>query len=191
MADPVVPEPDHKDWTWTLDRSCSECGYEANNYDRSEIGAKIRASAATWRGLLSGGDIVSKRPPDGDPNSPVWSALEYGAHVRDVYELFADRFDKMLKKKNPKFRDWDQNKAAVKGKYHKQDPDQVAYGLAVAAGAMADRFDKVSDDGWARTAERSDGASFTVESFGRYLLHDIEHHIHDVQQGYEQLRKKK
>lgn len=188
MADPVVPVPDTKDWTWTLDQPCSECGYDANNYDRSEIGSKIRATAATWRSLLGAGSAVEKRPPDGNPDSPIWSALEYGAHVRDVYELFADRFDKMLKKKNPTFRDWDQNKAAVKGKYHKQDPDQVAYGLAVAAGGMADRFDKLSDDGWAKTGERSDGVQFTVETLGRYLLHDIYHHIDDVERGFKQLK---
>ncbi len=188
MADPVVPEPDNKDWTWTLERSCSECGYDANTYGRDEIGSKIRTTAATWRSLLGAGSLASKRPPDGDPSSPIWSAVEYGAHVRDVYKLFGDRFDKMLKKKNPKFRDWDQNKAAVKGKYHSQEPDQVAYELAVAAGGLADRFDKLSDDGWAETGQRSDGVSFTVETLGRYLLHDVFHHINDVEAGYKQLK---
>ena len=27
---------------------------------------------------------------------------------------------------------------------------------------------------------RSDGSAFTVESLGRYWLHDVEHHLHDV-----------
>lgn len=188
MADPVVPEPDTKDWTWTLDRVCPECGYDAYSYERDEIGSKIRATAATWRSLLGAGSMASLRPPDGDPASAIWSAVEYGAHVRDVFDLFAGRFDKMLKKKNPTFRDWDQNKAAVKGKYYEQDPDQVAYGLAVAAGSLADRFDKLSDDGWAKTGARSDGVQFTVETLGRYLLHDIFHHIHDVETGYKQLK---
>ena len=31
-----------------------------------------------------------------------------------------------------------------------------------------------------RTGLRSDGAHFTVDSFARYFLHDIEHHLWDV-----------
>ncbi len=189
MSDPVSPERDTKDWSWVLEKPCAECGFDPS-FDRSEIGAKIRANAATWRSLLGSGDIVVKRPPDGDPSSPIWSALEYGAHVRDVYELFADRLGKMIKKDNPSFRDWDQNKAAVKGKYHEQDPDRVAYSLAVAAGAMADRFDKLSDDAWGRRGQRSDGTEFTIETFGRYLLHDAMHHVADARRGFEQLTKK-
>ncbi|MFT7601820.1 MAG: hypothetical protein ACI8TP_004783 [Acidimicrobiales bacterium] len=191
VSDPVKPEPDQKDWTWVLNATCDQCGYEAGSFDRSEIGAKIRVNAATWRTLLGSGDIVAKRPPDGDPSSPVWSALEYGVHVRDVYELFGDRLGLMIKKKNPKFRDWDQDRAAIKGKYHEQDPARVAYSLAVAAGALADSFDKLSDEVWSRTAERSDGAAFTVESLGRYLLHDVTHHLADARSGFEQLTKKK
>jgi hypothetical protein len=50
----------------------------------------------------------------------------------------------------------------------------------VAADRLADRFDTVSDDGWLRTGNRSDGARFTVDSFARYLVHDIVHHVEDV-----------
>ena len=32
----------------------------------------------------------------------------------------------------------------------------------------------------AAPGRRSDGASFTVDSIGRYYLHDIEHHLWDV-----------
>ena len=34
---------------------------------------------------------------------------------------------------------------------------------------------------------RFDGARFTVESFGRYVLHDPVHHVWDVEQGYAAL----
>jgi hypothetical protein len=33
---------------------------------------------------------------------------------------------------------------------------------------------------WQRTGVRSDGALFTVETFGRYLVHDPTHHLWDV-----------
>ena len=33
---------------------------------------------------------------------------------------------------------------------------------------------------WQRTGSRSDGATFTVDTFARYHLHDLVHHAHDV-----------
>ncbi len=38
----------------------------------------------------------------------------------------------------------------------------------------------VPDDGWGRSGLRGDGSTFTVESFTRYLLHDVVHHLTDV-----------
>lgn len=52
--------------------------------------------------------------------------------------------------------------------------------LDTAGGALATRFDGVGGDQWQRTGRRSDGASFTIDSFSRYLLHDVVHHLHDV-----------
>ena len=33
--------------------------------------------------------------------------------------------------------------------------------------------------------ERSDGARFTVDSFARYFIHDLIHHVHDVEPGQD------
>jgi hypothetical protein len=49
---------------------------------------------------------------------------------------------------------------------------------------LAERFDAVTAGEWLRTGLRSDGARFTVESFGRYLLHDPIHHLWDVSRTY-------
>jgi len=38
----------------------------------------------------------------------------------------------------------------------------------------------VAGDQWARTGRRGDGASFTVETFARYFVHDPVHHLYDV-----------
>jgi len=35
-------------------------------------------------------------------------------------------------------------------------------------------------DAWTRTGRRTDGARFTVETFGQYYAHDWVHHLHDV-----------
>ena len=112
--------------------------------------------------------------------------LEYGCHVRDVFEIFENRLRMMLKKrKPPTFRDWDQEQAAHKGEYAKQDPAKVAYDLASKAGKFADLIDRVSGDEWAKAGTRSDGAEFTVESLARYMLHDVEHHLWDARELLE------
>lgn len=38
----------------------------------------------------------------------------------------------------------------------------------------------MTDGDWDRTGQRSDGFTFTVATLSRYLVHDLEHHLHDV-----------
>lgn len=185
------PKPDTKDWTWTLERACPECGFNASSVDPTDVAAAMRANAAGFRSALKRGDIVSQRPPVPAGADVRWSALEYGAHVRDVYELTAERITKMLKKTAPTFNDWDQNKAAIDGNYATADPGQVAYDLASNAGKVADLLDKVHGDTWDRTGMRSDGAGFTLGRFAVYILHDVTHHLWDVEQGFEAIKEAK
>jgi hypothetical protein len=46
-------EPDTKDWTWVLQRPCPECGLDTRDIDRDQIGAMVRANAASWQSLLA------------------------------------------------------------------------------------------------------------------------------------------
>ena len=175
--DTVVPDtvvPDTKDWTWVLRRPCPECGFDSRSVVREEVPALLRGNAAEWRALLAGGE-VRRRPRPG-----VWSPLEYGCHVRDACRVYDERVRLMLTTDDPAYPNWDQDATAVADRYGEQDPGTVAAELDEAAGALADRFAGVSGDGWRRTGNRSDGASFTVESIGRYFLHDVVHHVHDV-----------
>ena len=181
------PEPDTKDWTWVLDRPCPECGYRADARDREQIGALMRSNAAGCRAALKRGDIIHQRPPVPPGASPRWSALEYAAHVRDVYELANDRLTRMVRKKGPTFPDWDQDGAAAD--YASSDPAKVSYDLAVNAGKVADLLDKVQGKDWQRTGTRSDGREFTIESLALYMLHDVTHHLWDVERGYDAIRE--
>lgn len=181
------PTPEDKSWMWVLDRPCPECGYDASAADRSELGGLIRANAAAWRSLLGRGDLVSVRPPVPEGRSPVWSGLEYGCHVRDVYRVMGERLKLLLTKKEPTFPDWDQDREAITERYDQQDPSKVSYDLALTAGRVADTVDRIGDKQWDRVGYRSTGEEFTVERLVRYLLHDVIHHAHDVEEGYRLL----
>ena len=97
--------------------------------------------------------------------------------------LYDDRLQLMLAQDNPLYENWDQDETAIAERYDEQDPAVVAGELREAAHRIADHFAALLPSDWARTGRRSDGAAFTVESFSRYFLHDIVHHLHDVGGG--------
>ena len=171
-ADPV--EPDTKDWTWVLDRPCAECGFVAADVDPAGIGEVVRSLTPRWQEALSRPDARTRPAPG------VWSVLEYAAHVRDVNRVFAGRLRAMVQVDDPLFENWDQDAAAVEGRYAEQDPAVVAGELGHAAEVFADLLDSVPPDALDRPGRRSNGSVFTVRTLARYYLHDVVHHLHDV-----------
>ena len=74
--------PDTKDWTWVLDRVCDECGYDASAVNRPDVPSTVRGNAADWLQVLATPEVRRRPAPR------VWSPLEYGCHVRDVFRIF-------------------------------------------------------------------------------------------------------
>jgi hypothetical protein len=170
----VTIEPDTKDWTWVLDDACPECGYDARTVGARTVAARVRATVPIWRTVLAADGATVR------PDAATWSPTEYACHVRDVHRLFAERLALMLTRDDPPFANWDQDRTAIEERYAEQDPALVSDELATDAEAVAAAFDAVGQDQWQRTGVRGDGARFTVDSFARYFLHDVEHHVWDV-----------
>ena len=97
-----------------------------------------------------------------------------------MFRLYHYRLGLMLTEDDPLYPNWDQDETAVADRYGEQDPAEVGRQLRTAADALALRFTAVSGDQWARPGRRSDGVVFTVETFGRYFIHDPVHHLYDV-----------
>lgn len=173
---PIVP--DDKNWTWVLERPCFDCGFDARSIEVASLGDRVRALAAEWPALLARPDAALR--PTGDQ----WSALEYACHVRDVFRLHTVRLGLMLAEDGARFPNWDQDATAIAERYDLQDPATVADELLAAAAGNADLWDTVTQDMYGRTGFRSDGAAFTVVSFGTYFVHDPIHHLDDVRRGY-------
>ena len=169
---PIVP--DDKDWTWVIERVCPECGFDARGVDRDDLAGRIARTTDVWRVVLDRPDVRNR------PDESTWSPLEYACHVRDVHRVYAGRVHRMLTEDDPSYENWDQDATAVEDRYGEQSPAVVADELADAGEALGELFAGVAGEAWARTGRRSDGASFTVDSIGRYYLHDIEHHLWDV-----------
>jgi hypothetical protein len=168
---------------WVLEAKCDECGFDTQAFTSGEIARLSRDAGEPWPSLLAD-PLVRLRPRE-----DCWSALEYGCHVRDAFRIGCYRVQRMLLEVAPKFDNWDQDATAVSDHYDREDPLVVAADVVEAANAFADLYDRVSADQWERTGLRSDGSLFTIDSFGRYFVHDPMHHIVDVQRGYEALNR--
>ncbi|NQX36729.1 DinB family protein [Herbiconiux sp. VKM Ac-2851] len=166
--------PDTKNWTWVLERECPDCGFDSSATAAGEVPRLLRENAAAWPAVLERDD-VRERPDEG-----TWSALEYAAHVRDVFRVFDGRLALMLEQDEPDFANWDQDATAIEERYAEQDPAVVSRELTEAAETMARALEAVPDDAWGRRGLRSDGSAFTVETLAQYFIHDPVHHLHDV-----------
>jgi len=166
--------PDTKNWTWVLERPCPECGFEAGSFPRDDIAPTTLKVASAFQGFLAAPGVHDRPAPD------VWSPLEYGCHVRDVYRIMGTRLGLMLDEDEPLFPNWDQDATAVDDRYGVQDPVVVAQETRVAATATAAAFGAVFEDQWQRIGHRDNGSTFTVETLGQYMVHDVVHHVWDI-----------
>jgi len=172
-------EPDTKDWTWVLEEPCPECGFDPADVDARDLPDLIHRNTRGWYGALDGADAAVR------PEPQTWSKLEYACHVRDVHRIFGERVRLMLEADDPQFPNWDQDVTAIEDKYGEQDPATVSVELVEAAAEVAAVYAGVAEDQWQRSGRRSNGSVFTVDTIGRYHLHDVVHHLHDISPSVE------
>ncbi|MEQ4567371.1 DinB family protein [Paenarthrobacter sp. CAP02] len=169
---PIIP--DEKDWTWVLSEPCNECGFDPATVTPSTVPGTVLNMLPRWRAVLRREDVAVR------PNDHTWSTLEYACHVRDVFSLFDQRLNLMLTEDDAQFANWNQDQAAIDGEYGSADPRTVADELETEGATIAESFARVSEEEWGRTGTRSNGSAFTVLTFSQYFLHDVVHHLHDV-----------
>lgn len=166
--------PDTKDWTWVIEESCPECGFDPSTVSRDNLVPRMTSALEAWSAVPTRDDV------DARPDADTWSPGEYAAHIVDVCAVMADRIALILNEDDPEFANWDQDQAAADGDYANRDSQQTAVVLPTAAATLTERFAQVSGDEWERTGRRSNGSRFTAYTLGVYALHDIEHHLWDV-----------
>jgi len=144
---------------------------DAVDWSNAEL---VRDDAAAW------GEVLARPGATVRPDPGPWSPPESACHVRDVHRVFAERVALVLAEDGPTFADWDQDATAVEDRYDLQQPTTVLAGLEEAAERVAAAYDAVLDDAWGRPGLRSNGSAFTLDTLGRYHLHDLVHHQWDV-----------
>lgn len=168
----IIPET--KDWTWVLSQECPECGFDASAATPAAVRTTLADQLPRWQTVLNRPDVAQR------PDDYTWSALEYACHVRDVFDLFQERLRLIRTEDNPTFPNWDQDATAVAENYAAQDPATVANQLTEAGESSAAAWTDVPESEWERVGLRSNGSTFTVRTLAGYFLHDVVHHLHDV-----------
>lgn len=171
----IAPEPgapDTRDWTVVLDGGCDECGYVP--HDAATTVDRLESVAERWRRVLERADVAQRPAPR------VWSPLEYAGHSRDLIEVLGERLAAMLESENPTYADFDGEEAVLAHEYWKADPAALSRGIDEATARTLDVLGRIGPRDWERTGRRGDGYVFTIATLCRYIVHDVEHHLWDV-----------
>ena len=169
---------------------CGECGFSDQSVSPADAIATLRKFGRRYQAPLSrflpgedGDALLRQRPAPG-----VWSALEYAAHVRDVFAWYDERVRRSLTEDRPSYEGPDPDEAAEAGRYNELDPAAVAAELAANAEQLANTLEAVPDDAWDRVHLRR-GEPRTVLFSARRAVHEGNHHLLDIGRGLRTVRE--
>lgn len=160
---------------------CEECGFSYSSTGAADVPAALRGFARRYRAPLTrflpgeDGDQVVRIRPD----ETTWSALEYAAHVRDVFANYDRWVAQTLAEDRPHLEGPGPEEALELGRFNEQDPEAVAAELAANAERLAATFEAVPDDGWDRVGLRRDEERSVLFSAVR-AVHEGNHHLLDI-----------
>lgn len=169
--------------------TCEECGFDHEGLSAAELPAAVRSFARRYRAPLSrflpgeDGDALIRQRPAPD----TWSALEYAAHVRDVFAAYERWIRLCLEEDRPVLGGPSADALATERAYNDDDPAAVAEALAANAERLAATVESVPDDGWDRIGLRGDEER-SVLFTARRAVHEGHHHLLDIGRGLRTAR---
>ena len=157
---------------------CDVCGFEWDTVTAGEIPKRLEEAADGFRLVLAGDQTALGSRPAPD----VWSAVEYGCHVRDVMLNLRDRIVLGLAEDNPKPHAMFTDVRIALGLYEDEQPARLAEEIAIAAALLGRTIAALDDEqlarpifyGWPQSATR------TLLWVAAQALHEAEHHLDDV-----------
>ena len=172
---------------------CEECGFDAGSVSPADTTTSLRTFARRYRAPLTrflpgeDGDAIVRQSPD----ASTWSALEYACHVRDVFDVYAERVQRTLVEDTPTFESMGRDERAQRDRYNEQDPGAVAEQLAGNAERLAALLDGVDTDDWERTAVNPyPEPARTLLWMARHVVHEGSHHLLDIGRVLRSVRGK-
>jgi len=170
--------------------TCEECGFVYDDLSGADAPAAIRAFGRRYQAPLTrflpgeDGDALIRTRPAPD----TWSALEYAAHVRDVFFNYDRWVHEILAEDGCGLSGPGPDELAAEGRYNESDPVAVVDALAANADRLATTFENVPDDAWDRFGIRRDEER-SVLLHARRAVHEGNHHLLDIGRGLRAVRE--
>jgi hypothetical protein len=171
---------------------CPECGLDYDTVSPSDGKVAIASMPRRYRGALAAAieddadeGLIRRRP-----DATTWSALEYTAHVADLYELFTSVITRMNTQDHPKIDDfWDSDERAAAERYNEMEPSTVLSRLEAGAASLDKALERVDSGSWGRTATFAWGDR-DILTMMRNAVHEGSHHLRDVERVLEAARQR-
>jgi hypothetical protein len=148
--------------------------------DPATLGDRAIELAEQWRAFLVESDESTLRHvPEPGVNSP----LQYGAHVRDILDVYGGRMVLGLQEDSPTVPIFNPPQA-VWEEYNRMDPVVLAEDLERRARQLADTVDQMAPEAWSRIVVNDRGPygvyTFTIAGLARNAVHEEHHHLLDA-----------
>lgn len=153
------------------------CGFADDSVRLTEVTARSALAVSAIADLLRSDHDLARRPSDGR-----WSAIEYGAHVRDVLITIRDRTVVGLVEDDPTFTPMYRDQRIELGLYAADTGVAVATEIEAAQTMLARMFTQIDAAGLERTVRYGfpDPIHTTVGWMAKQAVHESEHHLADI-----------
>jgi hypothetical protein len=157
---------------------CAECGFTYDLSQAAAAGEGIRARVAEVVVILRNGgiDLRSHSRPG------VWSALEYGCHLRDVLLVQRERVLAARRVDRSDCAPMGREERVEHDGYAEQEPDDVARQLADAATMFGNVLARLAANDWDRTVVYNypETHERSLRWLAVHTAHDVQHHLLDI-----------
>jgi hypothetical protein len=139
------------------DGVCAQCGFVYADIELSQVPDTLRVLVTGIRSAVTGRTArqLSRRP-----SPPVWSAIEYLCHLRDVYEVTTLRLYRARVEDRPLVEPMFNDVRAQRFRYSEREAAPVLDELNAAALGCIDEMARVRD--WQRNVMRQPGEERTA-----------------------------
>lgn len=172
------------------DYVCPGCGLDYSTISPPDAKVAIRSFGRRYRSALAA--VVEDEADEAlvrqRPDAATWSALEYVGHVADSFEFIGSSIRRMFDQDGPTLETVDFEGRVESERYNAAEPRALLDRLDTAATRLGDEVDRVSPDGWHRTATFPFGER-DILTMTRNGVHEGSHHLRDVERVLDAARR--
>ena len=156
--------------------TCRECGFR---YALS--GAEIARVCATTVVEVRAAALAVPESLRARRTAPeVWSPNAYCAHLADASELIEGRARRIVSEDRPLLRGYDQDEAAVRGRYDEVSMDTSLPRIEAAVARFVSLVESLPEAAWQRVGMHEEAGELRLRELAHDMPHELTHHAGDL-----------